>query len=301
MVVVVTAVAVEAVVELEMVGGLNPSVKPAVALAVTAAVVVVVVEPVFAAVLATDPRGLSMKDGAVPAAVDAAMLVDNAGAAPKVKPEVGAAAEVVMIGDANRDRPRVGADWVGADWVDAGGAGVDEGLIPKLNPPPWVGAAGAAAAGAGWVRVEGAGVPKLKPPPPAAMVVLAAEVTWTFGAPKLNPPKAMPPDAVVVVGATVAAGGAWEVAPKLKPPPAGAALFVCEDNIPPRVKPDPAAGAAEEPKVNPVAAVVWVVVARPNVPVAAAALGVPKEKPVPAEEFLAGAPKLKPPVGLALV
>lgn len=291
MVVVVTTVAaVEAVVELVIDGGLNPSVKPAVALVVAAAVVAV---EVLAAVLA---RGLSMKDGGVLAAgattVLVAVLVDDAGAGPKVNPEVGAAAEVVMMGEANRVRPIVGAGW-----VDAGGAGVDAGLMPKLKPPPWVD--GAAAAGAGWVRVEGAGVPKLKPPP-AAVVVLAAEVTWTLGAPKLNPnpPKPMPPDVVVAVGATVAAGWAWGV--KLKPPPAGAALLVCEDNIPPRVKPDPAAGAAVEPRVNPVAVVVWGAVARPNV-VAAAAVGVPKEKPVPAAELLAGVPKVKPPVGAALV
>ena len=44
--------------------------------------------------------------------------------------------------------------------------------------------------------------------------------------------------------------------PKLKPTPAGAAGVVCADKPPPRVNPDPAAGAAVEPKVNPAAGVV---------------------------------------------
>lgn len=37
----------------------------------------------------------------------------------------------------------------------------------------------------------------------------------------------------------------------MKPPPAGAAAVVCTDKPAPRVNPDPAAGAAVEPKVSP--------------------------------------------------
>lgn len=83
----------------------------------------------------------------------------------------------------------------------------------------------------------------------------------------------------------------------MKPPPAGAVAVVCADKTPPRVNPDPAAGAAVEPKVNPEAAVVVGGAAFiPNVVV-----GAPKEKPPPAVVDFAGVPKLKPPVGLVVL
>lgn len=72
---------------------------------------------------------------------------------------------------------------------------------------------------------------------------------------------------------------------------------VWADKPPPRVNPDPGAGAgaAAEPKVNPDAgaAVVGGAAFRPNV-----AVGVPKENPPPAGVLFAGAPKLKAAVGL---
>lgn len=99
--------------------------------------------------------------------------------------------------------------------MDAGGAGVDDGLIPKVNPPPCPVAAAAAAAAAaavevGWARLEGALVPKLKPPPVVLVLVVvveaAADVTWTLVAPKLNPPNERPLGAVEAAGAAVATG-----------------------------------------------------------------------------------------------
>lgn len=73
--------------------------------------------------------------------------------------------------------------------------------------------------------------------------------------------------------------------------------MVCADKLAPRVNPDPAAGVAVEPKVNPEAAVVVGGAAFiPNVVV-----GAPKEKPPPAAVDFAGVPKLKPPEGLVVL
>lgn len=127
MVVIVVAVAV-VVVLLDV--GLNPSEKPVAAPVVAAGAVEAGAEVVAAA---ADPRGLSMKDKPPPAAVVVALPTEETGVAPKVKPVAGAV-EVgadVVTGRAKRLGP-TGT----AAWVDAGGAGVDEGLIPKLNPPP---------------------------------------------------------------------------------------------------------------------------------------------------------------------
>lgn len=44
--------------------------------------------------------------------------------------------------------------------------------------------------------------------------------------------------------------------PKAKPPPVGAAAVVCAGWPMPSVNPDPEAGAAAEPKVNPAAGAV---------------------------------------------
>lgn len=89
--------------------------------------------------------------------------------------------------------------------MDAGGAGVDDGFIPKVNPPPW--AVVAAVVEVGWARLEGALLPKLKPPPVLVVVEAAADVTCTLVAPKLNPPNVRPLGAVVAAGAAVA--GSW--------------------------------------------------------------------------------------------
>lgn len=96
--------------------------------------------------------------------------------------------------------------------MDAGGgAGVDDGLIPKAKPPPWP--AVAAAVEVGWARLEGALAPKLKPPPPVPVVVVeaAAVVTWTFVGPKLNPPNVRPLGAGAGAGAAAGAAvaGGW--------------------------------------------------------------------------------------------
>lgn len=80
-------------------------------------------------------------------------------------------------------------------------------------------------------------------------------------------------------------------------------MVVCADKPVPRVNPDPAAGAAAEPKASPAAAaaVVCGAVPRPNV---LAAAGVPNENPEPpaagaaAAVLFAGVPKLKEPAGL---
>lgn len=133
--------------------GLSPRVKP-VATPVVGAAVVAVEAGARAEVVVAAPRGLSINARAPPADVAgaaavvaavaaAAVVVDAAGvgATPKVKPvpaavavAAGAApgiAVVVEMGRAKRD-----AAPAGAACVNAGGAGVDEGLIPKANPPP---------------------------------------------------------------------------------------------------------------------------------------------------------------------
>lgn len=111
--------------------GLRPSVKPvegtdgAAALVATEAAVVVAV-----------PRGLSVKARPPAAAVVVAVEVLGAkfATAPKVKPVLGvavAAAAAVAMGVVKREEPEIVAVW-----VETGGAGVDDGLIPKANPPP---------------------------------------------------------------------------------------------------------------------------------------------------------------------
>lgn len=129
--VVVSAVTVAVVVALVPDVGLSPSVKAVAAPVVAAAVVAAGAEVVVAA-----PRGLSMKARPPPAAVvDAAtVLAAEVGATLKVKPvpvAVAVGAADVGIGAAKRDGPKAETAW-----VDTGGAGVDEGLIPKANPPP---------------------------------------------------------------------------------------------------------------------------------------------------------------------
>lgn len=246
MVLIVVAVVATPVLTVDV--GLRPSVKAVAAAVGTAAPAGAVVAG--AEVAAVDPRGLSVKVKPPLAAVVAAVAD---GVAPNMNPVVAMAVEaavgavVVMIGLANRDGPETDAVWVDA----GGGAGVVEGLIPKLNPPLWV---------VGAAVVEAAGAPKLKPPPEAT-VGAAAEVTWTLLAPKLNPPpNDMPPAVVGAAGAAVCAAGgvgcAWEAAPKVNPPPPGAGALVCADSRLPRVNPEAAAGAAVEPRLNPVAAVV---------------------------------------------
>lgn len=174
-------VAAAVVVVLVLDAGLNPSVKPVAAPTVAAALVAV---ETGAEVVMADPRGLSVKDKPLPAAGAVVVPTDEGGGAPKVKPVTAAAAATagVMTGDAKRVGPIFGAAR-----VDAGGAGVVEGLTPKLNPPPWLAGAVAVDAGCGWgwvrlegggwVRLEGAVVPKLNPPPVAATVEGAAVVT----------------------------------------------------------------------------------------------------------------------------
>lgn len=171
-------VAVAVVVVLVPETGFSPNENPATT--AVAAGAVVAVEAAGAEMVAgvAAPRGLSIKDR-LPAAADvvvAAVLTDKFGIAPKVKPGPVVLAADVEIGEAKRVGPGAGADC-----VKAGGAGVDEGLIPKANPVPCPVAAGTVA-GVGWgcvlprVRLEGALVPKLKPPPVAA-VGAAAVVT----------------------------------------------------------------------------------------------------------------------------
>lgn len=147
--VVVIVAAVGSVAILAPDAGLSPSVKLVAAPVVAAAVEAgTEVEMAVAA-----PRGLSIKDRPPLAAVlvAAAGVTVEVGATPKVKPvtaaEAAAAAAAVAgaveMGAAKREGPKDGAAR-----VDAGGAGVDEGLIPKVNPPlcPVV----AAAVEAGW-------------------------------------------------------------------------------------------------------------------------------------------------------
>lgn len=121
--------------------GLSPSVKP-----VATPVVAAVEAGARAEVVVAAPRGLSINARPPPAAVvvAAAVLAAEVGAAPKVKPvpvavavavavaAAAAAAAAVEAGAANRDRPEA----AGAAWADVEGAGVNEGLIPKVNPPP---------------------------------------------------------------------------------------------------------------------------------------------------------------------
>lgn len=126
------AVAVAVVLAVD--AGLSPSVKtvaaPVVAAAAVAAGAVAGAEVAVAA-----PRGFSIKARPPPAAVVVAEAVLVAEAAPKVKPVpvavAVAGAAAVAMGAAKRDGPEAGAAW-----VVAVGAGVDEGLIPKVNPPP---------------------------------------------------------------------------------------------------------------------------------------------------------------------
>lgn len=126
MIVVAAAVAVVLAVDT----GLSPSVKPVATPVVAAAVVTA---GALAGVAA--PRGFSINDKPPPAAVVDAGTVLVAEGVPKVKPVpvavAVAGAAAVGIGAAKRDGPEAGAAW-----VTAGGAGVDEGLIPKVNPPP---------------------------------------------------------------------------------------------------------------------------------------------------------------------
>lgn len=130
-------VAIADVVALVPDAGLSPSEKPK-AEPVVAAAAVEAGARAAAEVVLTAPRGLSIKARPPPAAVvvaAAVMLGAEVGAALKVKPVPGTVAIVgaaaVGMGDAKRDGPDTGAAWVAA-----GGAGVDEGLIPKANPPP---------------------------------------------------------------------------------------------------------------------------------------------------------------------
>lgn len=108
--------------------GLRPGAKPMAAAVVAAG----------AEVLVAAPRGLSMKDKLPPGVAIAAaeVLGAEAEAAPKVKPvlvaAVAAGAAAAGAGAAKREGP----EEAGAACVDAGGAGVEEGLIPKANPPP---------------------------------------------------------------------------------------------------------------------------------------------------------------------
>lgn len=172
--------AVVAVVVLLMPGvGFSPSAKPAPAAVVAAAIelaAIVAAEARGAAVVVVAPRGFSNKDRPPPAAEDVARVpAAELGAAPKVKPVpiavavgavgagaavrgaraagaraetgagAGAAAAIVEMGAAKREGPKAGVACVAA-----GGAGVDDGLIPKANPPvcPAVGrVAGAVDAG----------------------------------------------------------------------------------------------------------------------------------------------------------
>lgn len=219
-VVLVTAATVVAAAVLVVAGAgcLSPSVKPVLAPVMDAAAVVAAAveeEMVVAA-----PKGLSIKDKGPPAVVVAgAMLVAiEVGAMGRANP-VPTIGAVLAVG-ADRENSDGAED--GAAWMVAGGAGVVEGLMPKVKPPDWVVVTAVGAAG-GWpprVNVAGAADPKENPPPVA--VVGAAVVVACTLVPKLKPPK--PVGAVVAAGA--AAGcWAWVTAPKLKPFPTGAAVL----------------------------------------------------------------------------
>lgn len=110
-------------------GGLRPSVK-----AVEGTVDAAAVTAAEAAVVVAAPRGLSVK--ASPPAAGVVVAVEAFGAkvatVPNVKPVLAVVVAVaVAMGVVKSDEPEIVAVW-----VDAGGAGVDEGLIPKANPPP---------------------------------------------------------------------------------------------------------------------------------------------------------------------
>lgn len=129
--------------------GLRLSEKHVAALVVAAAVVAA-----EAGVLVVVPRGLSAKDRPPPDAVvvTTEVLGTEVETAPRVKPMVAAvvaagaaAAAAVETGVVKRE----GAG-AGVGWINVGGAGVDEGLIPKANPPPWPNVGAAVEAGWGW-------------------------------------------------------------------------------------------------------------------------------------------------------
>lgn len=124
-------VAVAVTVALVVDAGLRPRVKPVEGTVGAAALVVA-----EAAVVVAVPRGLSVK--ARPPAAAVVVVVEALGAkvttAPKVNPVlavVGAGAGAGATGVVKREEPEIAAVW-----VETGGAGVDEGLIPKANPPP---------------------------------------------------------------------------------------------------------------------------------------------------------------------
>lgn len=139
---------VEAVVVVVVVApdvGLRFSEKPVVAPVVAAAVVAIV-----AGVLVVVPRGLSMKDRPPLDAVvvTTEVLGAEVEAAPRVKPVVAAvvaAGAAVETGVEKREGPGAGVGW-----INVGGAGVDAGLIPRANPPPWPNEGAAVEAGWGW-------------------------------------------------------------------------------------------------------------------------------------------------------
>lgn len=122
-----TAVAVAVVPAVDT--GLIPSVKPVEGTDGAAALVVA-----ETAVVVAVPRGLSVKARPPAAAVVVAVEVLGAkvATAPKVKPvlAVGVAVAVAM-GVVKREGPEIVAVW-----VETGGAGVDDDLMPKANPPP---------------------------------------------------------------------------------------------------------------------------------------------------------------------
>lgn len=124
--------AVAVTVALAVDAGLRPSMKPVEGPVGAAAVVAA-----EAAVAVAVPRGLSVKARPPAAAVVVAVEVlgANVTTAPKVKPVLGvvvaaAAAAAVATGVVKREDPEIVAVW-----VETGGAGVDDGLIPKANPP----------------------------------------------------------------------------------------------------------------------------------------------------------------------
>lgn len=213
---VVTAVAAMLVIDA---GLIPPNVKPVVANVVAIAVEGAVGAAVEAVV--TPTKGLIMKGAAV--VDDAVLAATEVGAIGRANP-VPTTGATLEAGVVNREGAVAGAAWV----VAGGGAGVDEGLIPREKPAGWVVdvgvGAGAAVVGTGWLpkeNVAGAADPNENPPPPVA-VVEAGAGAFVCTLPKLKPPK--PVDADVAAGAAGAAAGwagAW--APKEKPPPGGAA------------------------------------------------------------------------------
>lgn len=123
------AIAVALVVD----AGLRASVKPPVEEIVGAAALVAAAGAAGTAAAAVVPRGLSVK--ARPPAAAVVVTVEVLGAkvtaAPKVKPVLAGVGAAAAMGAAKREEPEIVAAW-----VERGGAGVDEGLIPKANPPP---------------------------------------------------------------------------------------------------------------------------------------------------------------------